>query len=492
MIKQSILKNRYIIIFVFASAIFILLFSYSTSPLYPYYYGTDSAQFLTVGKAWSLGKIPYIDVFDHKGPLIFFIDMLGFLISWGGDVKQTIGIMLIQIVFMSFTLIATNKIIKLYNIKSTLVSIVIIILTLISIKLNYKEGNNVEDYCLPFIIWSFYYIIRYFRFNIKYFGYKESIFIGITAGVCLLTRATNFAPLIIGVAAVYISCLYNKKYIQFYIATIGFLLGFLFLVIPFSLYFIINNCFIEYVNGMLLYNIEYTNARPSWLHHASSEAIRIYMKTYFLHYSIFIVAIICFSKKYYVFALLMLLTGLFEAMFYLSGDNFPQYPLVCLVQITILFCEIYDSMLYKHPQILFTNSIALVISLWFIANCVDSMPSARDFRTLYKQPYNRGWEELIAQVPNDKLDSFIAYGGNLFKEIYLLHNVVPCYRYFVIQEWQASMSNKTKNDIHNVFEYGNAEYLITSGSTNLINDILIKRYTKIDTKNNMSLYKLIQ
>ena len=118
MLKQPLLRNWYIIISVFASTVFILLFSYSTSPLYPYYYGTDSAQFLTIGKAWALGKIPYIDVFDHKGPLIFFIDMLGFLISWGG-VKQTIGIMIIQIVFMSFTLIATNQIVKLYNIKSS-------------------------------------------------------------------------------------------------------------------------------------------------------------------------------------------------------------------------------------------------------------------------------------------------------------------------------------------------------------------------------------
>lgn len=48
-------------------------FSFSTSWLYPYYFGGASAQFLTMGKAWYLGKLPYVDMFDHKGPFIFIV-----------------------------------------------------------------------------------------------------------------------------------------------------------------------------------------------------------------------------------------------------------------------------------------------------------------------------------------------------------------------------------------------------------------------------------
>lgn len=60
-------------IFLLIAIGFVYEFSYSTSLRYPYYYGGDSAQFLTIGKAWSLGKIPYIEMFDHKGPFIFWI-----------------------------------------------------------------------------------------------------------------------------------------------------------------------------------------------------------------------------------------------------------------------------------------------------------------------------------------------------------------------------------------------------------------------------------
>lgn len=49
------------------------VFSFSTSWLYSYYFGGDSAQLLTMGKAWYLGKLPYVDMFDHKGPFIFIV-----------------------------------------------------------------------------------------------------------------------------------------------------------------------------------------------------------------------------------------------------------------------------------------------------------------------------------------------------------------------------------------------------------------------------------
>lgn len=92
------------------SMLYVLLFSYSTSPLFPYYYGGDSAQFLTIGKAWYLGKVPYIDLFDHKGPFIFWIDMLGFWLANG----QKYGVAFIQCFFLFFSLIAFYKISQLF------------------------------------------------------------------------------------------------------------------------------------------------------------------------------------------------------------------------------------------------------------------------------------------------------------------------------------------------------------------------------------------
>ena len=73
---------------------FLLVFSVTTSPLTPGFYGNDSAVFQLLGRAWKDGHLIYRDLFDHKGPVIFFIDMLGELL-----LPDRTGIFLIQILF---------------------------------------------------------------------------------------------------------------------------------------------------------------------------------------------------------------------------------------------------------------------------------------------------------------------------------------------------------------------------------------------------------
>lgn len=82
----------------------VLLFSFSTSPVYPKYWGSDSAQFQTIRKSWAEGRIPYIGTFDHKGPIIFWINMLGYK-CLGRN-----GVVLCQIAFLFCTLVGIYKI----------------------------------------------------------------------------------------------------------------------------------------------------------------------------------------------------------------------------------------------------------------------------------------------------------------------------------------------------------------------------------------------
>lgn len=53
----------------FIGILLMLICAGFTSPLYPLYIGTDSSLFLTISKGIINGKIPYIDLFDHKSPV---------------------------------------------------------------------------------------------------------------------------------------------------------------------------------------------------------------------------------------------------------------------------------------------------------------------------------------------------------------------------------------------------------------------------------------
>lgn len=102
--KNSIQKNRYknisefkskktrknLIIYAFLTLFciaFLLLLSASTSPLYKDLCDGDSSIFIFFGKAITLGKDAYRDYFDHKGPILFYINALGYFLT-----KSKVGV----------------------------------------------------------------------------------------------------------------------------------------------------------------------------------------------------------------------------------------------------------------------------------------------------------------------------------------------------------------------------------------------------------------
>ncbi len=59
----------------------VMLFVSNDSPLASINNHVDSAIFFMSGKAWANGLIPYVDFSDSKGPLLWFIEMVGYWIS---------------------------------------------------------------------------------------------------------------------------------------------------------------------------------------------------------------------------------------------------------------------------------------------------------------------------------------------------------------------------------------------------------------------------
>lgn len=480
------IKNICVFAFLlFVATVFVYVFSYSTSPLYPYYYGGDTAQFLTIGKAWYFGKIPYIDMFDHKGPFIFWIDMLGFLIGKG----EKYGIAILQVIFMFFSVWAFYKISQLLY-KNRIYGCVVVIITLIAMKLNYIDGNTVEEYCIPFISWSIYGIILYCKnADKKQHSPKWAFLYGLTFGICFLTRITNFIPVCMGIFFVILQLIYRKQYGNLLQNFVAGIIGALVIVLPFLIYFYTKNALYDCIYGTLLYNFEYANERKSWIYSASAIDIRNYFSTYFISGIIFLPAFISFGKKEYKMSILYFTTGILEQCLYLHGDNFGQYPLVCIAQIPIAV----NSAMSLSSEIKPLEKLAMIgsslILFNFLASNMSLAAAAIDYRNNFAVKYERGWERLIEQIPENEKANFVAYGGNEFKELYLLEDLMPCYKYFVIQEWHASLSPETKVAIHSTFASKKAKWILTDAARDNIQDILSESYRLADSTEQFYLYE---
>lgn len=71
----------------------VLLFCTKSSPLYPTNDWFDTNCFFTVGKSMFEGRVPYLDIYEQKGPLLYFLYGLCYLVSptsfFGGYLLET-------------------------------------------------------------------------------------------------------------------------------------------------------------------------------------------------------------------------------------------------------------------------------------------------------------------------------------------------------------------------------------------------------------------
>ena len=94
---------------------FLLLLSASTSPLYKDLCDGDSSIFIFFGKAITLGKDAYRDYFDHKGPILFYINALGYFLT-----KSKVGIFILQCISLSISSIFMYKTARFFHKTDTL------------------------------------------------------------------------------------------------------------------------------------------------------------------------------------------------------------------------------------------------------------------------------------------------------------------------------------------------------------------------------------
>ena len=477
-------KNKVLLLIFLISAAFVMLFSYSTSIFYPNYYGSsyggDAAQFLTIGKAWAEGKIPYKEMFDHKGPIIFFIDMLGFLFFGSKS-----GIMIFQIVFIFATCIFLYKIAMLSGKKSPQYGIIAIVVSLIVLKASYCNGNSVEEYCLPFITVSVYFQVEFLSQYSS--GSKKQIthnpwiafFYGLTFAVGFLTRLTNVLPICLGVLEITVLLILHKQFQNLLQNIAGFLAGFFVLFLPFLIYFAVHGAAFDFLYAAIGFNIEYSAAMSSWLRSATSDKVISFFKEYGAFFACAFSIPLTFRRRKYTLTVLYILWFLSEGYLFGSGQSFVQYAIITIPQVVLLLNEI---MLLDNSEHLSLSKVIAVcmVSIFCYNSVLQYFPVALDIYQKSKKAEVREYQPLIDMIPENEKSSFVAYGGNDFKDLYLIEDLMPCYKYFVIQDWHAKFSDSIKQDIHEVYANGNAQWILTQdGSTTVIQDVLDEDYVQV-------------
>jgi 4-amino-4-deoxy-L-arabinose transferase-like glycosyltransferase len=149
----------------------------------------DSGVFLYV--AWRLlnGDVPYRDVWDHKPPLIYFVDALGLALT----PDSLWGVWILQFLFLFLTLFLIYKLLDAeFGIYAALAGTITLTSGLLTVL---EKGNVTEEYALVFQALCFYLFVRAWKGD---FPMRSSLWIGVLGGL-----AFNFKQTTIGIWIAY-------------------------------------------------------------------------------------------------------------------------------------------------------------------------------------------------------------------------------------------------------------------------------------------------
>lgn len=393
---ENICENKYFpILFLLVSIFFLSIFSWSTSPLFTHD-GMDSAVFKTMGQALLKGKVLYKDIFDHKGPILYFIDALG---QW--LIPGRMGIFLLQVSALSIASLYMFKTSKLF-LKPSL-AFICLLLALLFFGGHIQEGNQCEEWMMYAICISFYYVCSYLveRSEQNHPLYYSLIY-GLCFGFSFFIRPNDAVAWVGGIIlGITLWLFYRRKYKNAILNILCFWGGFLIIAIPILIYFGSNDAISDLWYGLVEFNRGYSGG----VFHLILSCFKKGKLFLILLFVIFIWLL--YNTKYE--KLLLFITPAFLMAVFLMGSGMFLHYSICLTPFWLLFFTFFFLKSKKTHWTIAVLCVLIHFSEYYRGQFVIK-PSVIKWNRTGQQAVYKEAERLFAFVPESEKDSIWNYG----------------------------------------------------------------------------------
>lgn len=255
-------KELKVILYCFIISFLFLMICSKSSFLYPLNVWADANCFFTVGKGMFKGKILYASLFDQKGPLLFLYYGIASLISY----KTFIGVFFLEVISFTVFLYFVYKTFKIYlNRTASLVMLPVISFIILTLRA-FTHGGSAEEFVLPMLMYSLYSLIRFVKSPDLNYNFWFFFINGLMAGLVLTIKFTFLGFWFAFMLGLFIYFVWKKQWKTGIFSGLTFLLGMFIPVIPWLIYFGINNALNDFFNSYVLFNILYYPSRGSLLY----------------------------------------------------------------------------------------------------------------------------------------------------------------------------------------------------------------------------------
>lgn len=323
--RKRLQVNDYLVAFILA---FLCAMQFALNPLLPLSPGGDSSVFLLLGDRLQKGFTLYRDIFDHKGPFLFFLEWLGLSIPS----PTYSGVWIIELINMFAVAVIVMKTATLFSSSRSVWILTCIMTILLGGMQAYDEGNYSEEYALPWIALSLYIFLKYFIS--KKYRTRDIVLLGISFSFILLLRANMIGVWLAFIPAVFVSLVAQKRWKDIFIAIGLFVLGNAIILIPL--------CLIAARGGWLSYmwkyyvefNFAYTESALTLTSFITSA---LYLATRLSFPLILFFGTLMYSKNKLLWLNAL---GFFVSlvMASVSGRNYSHYAMVLIPFMTVPCC----------------------------------------------------------------------------------------------------------------------------------------------------------
>lgn len=460
---------------------YLYVFSTSLSPFYRYPFLYDSGIFQIIGKGWTEGIIPYRDLWDNKGPLLYLINALGFLLT-----NNRYGVFILQVINLSIALYIIFRIFRLkYNPTISILCTAIILLWLPNTNLD----NNPAEWLLIPLCLSFYFLYKWLRDeSTKELSWSSTFVFGVTIGCAFLLRLSDCLPLMVSLFVCVIYLIIDGKWIEIVRYAGICLVGFSIVVLPFVIYFTAIGALQEIWYASFLHNFSYVQNSKFMMQSLYA------LGSLTLSYAIYIGAILSglliiylrlpSRKTAFVWLVASSITLIFiSRVFARSTYGLSSLPLACFVVFQT------DELIKSYAQT-FANlcrgvivSLVLVVFIFQLSQQLTSDHSTE--LAFYKQ--------LEQKIPSEDRNSFIGY--DVFPDTYYYTSLKPIHRFFVTYAGCMGEKDSLIKKIRKEYKQHKAKWVLVRHTRNIffIEDILQKNYRVAEIYPSMgyTLYRLI-
>ena len=308
-------------ILVISAAVTITIVS-ACSPLYPFNPWDDANCFFTVGRGIIHGLVPYRDLYEQKGPLLYFLYALAALISE----KSFIGAWIAECVMASLFAVFSWKTVKLFTEPPKFaIALVPLFLGLTYSTRLFNFGGNAEELCFPLLTIALYLGLKAIVKGDGLPSGKDALFCGLITSALFWIKYTFIGFMAGFCLYILILTIKRKEFKKLWALVWRFAAGFLILTVPVLVYFLANGALDSLWKAYFYNNIFLYHSGEADSALASVPVIRnIYIPLY---------AIFKMSVKYPKFGILLLAT--FVSLFFI-GKEYRKKTLLLFLTTFIL------------------------------------------------------------------------------------------------------------------------------------------------------------